>query len=79
METLDIILDGDGAMAGVPLTQDKMGDVVKVIALERGTLGGNPTVALHVRIDGRDAIVETTWRLFSAAHSALAAKFGLPL
>lgn len=50
------------------------GQLASIGMLRHGTTGGRASVALLVHLpDGTHVVVQTTWRLFTAAHRALAA------
>ena len=55
------------------------GAIIDVGALERGTTGGKPSIALKIDLpDGRVVVAETTLALFLTTADALQAKFGDP-
>lgn len=50
---------------------------IQIGALERGTVGGRPSVAIRIDLpDGRIVVAETTLRLFQMANAALLGRFG---
>lgn len=51
-----------------------VGQVERLALLPEGTIGGNPTVEILIRLsDGRLVHANTTWRLWEAATNAFAA------
>jgi hypothetical protein len=84
MPALTIKLEGDGAFAelqaahgeGIVAPNDHP---MLIAALERGMVGGRPSVALGIVLpDGRWVFAETSLRLFLTAADVLKARFGDP-
>lgn len=68
---------GDGAAEEFKERTIVRGEIAKLVGLEDGTTGGNPSVGFFIELPDHELVfVETTWRLFDAAHAACEGRFG---
>lgn len=74
MIAMSVNLNGDGALAGIPIHHEA--DAIEVILLEGGTSGGRPSVTIHMTVgdDHVHIIGQTSARLFCTAARMIMAK-----
>jgi hypothetical protein len=67
MIALSINLNGDGALAHLGHVEIEEATSVEVLLLDGGMSSGKPSVTLHLEVDGRHIIAQTSARLFCTA------------
>lgn len=77
MIPLSIHLVGDGAFEDTP--DMVVGEFKDVAFLEHGTVKGNPTIGLRIKVgDGQYIFAQTTWALYYNSVKAFEARYGAP-
>jgi hypothetical protein len=69
---MSVNLNGDGALAGFNLAE---ADDMEVLVLDHGMSSGKPSVTLHITLDDRHIIAQTSARLFCTAARMIMAKY----
>lgn len=72
MLRMDVNLNGDGALKGIDVAE---ADAIEVLVLDRGTVSGKPSVALHITLGHGHILAQTSARLFVTAAKMIEAKY----
>lgn len=75
MLALKVNLDGVGAFAEIAPVKIEQATDIEVLLLDGGMDSGKPSVTIHISIDGRHVIAQTSARLFCTAARMIMAKY----
>lgn len=73
MLQMSINLIGDGALEGVKRIEEAT--EIEVLVLDHGMSSGKPSVSVHITIDDRHVLAQTSARLFCTAAKMIEAKY----
>jgi len=73
MLALKINMEGDGALKGVGHIEEATD--IEALVLDGGMGSGKPSVTIHITMDGRHIIAQTSARLFCTAAKMIEAKY----
>lgn len=73
MLALKINMEGDDALKGVGHIEEATD--IEVLVLDHGMVGGRPSVTIHITMDGKHIIAQTSARLFCTAAKMIEAKY----
>lgn len=72
MIALKINLNGDGALSHIDRVEEATD--IEVLLLDGGMEGGKPSVTIHITLDGRHIVAQTSARLFCTAAKMIEAR-----